>query len=263
MATPAKKETNIRTMRDVIFMYSSVNRAVEQLNTDKKPPISAPTSPTFNLEFHSFEIKILISEARFKKELKKEFKAAKNLPHVKEMEKDELLEKYDFLDPNDLEDEMILVKFSQTALVGKANAEGVRKLSFPIKQIGIKGKVQDLNGLPIDQDTALGNGTKGHFQFRPVDGSNGLYLYPQTVCVTELVEYVGGGAEEDLDSLGLEDLDEADMDKEAEEQDNANETNSALEAAQAAQDQAAQADQVKVGEDIGESPEGSLELKMF
>ena len=30
------------------------------------------------------------------------------------------------------------------------------------------------------------------------------------MCVTELVEY-DGGVEEDLDSLGLEDLDEADL----------------------------------------------------
>jgi hypothetical protein len=249
MATPEKKESNIKTMRDVIFMYSSVNRAVEQLNTDKKPPISAPTSPTFNLEFHSFEIKILISEARFKKELKKEFKAAKNLPHVKEMEKDDLLEKYDFLKAEDLEDEMILVKFSQTALVGKANAEGVRKQSFPIKQIGIKGKVQDLNGLPIDQDTSLGNGTKGHFQFRPVDGPNGQYLYPQTVCITELIEYVGGGAEEDLDSLGLEDLDEADMDKEAEEQEEANNASNISKDAEA--DRVAEAEASPIGDDEG------------
>ena len=122
-----------------------------------------------------------------------------------------MLEKYDFLNESELDDDMVLVKFSQSCLVGKPNAEGVRRESYPIKQIGIKGKVQDMFGNPIDQETALGNGTKGHFQFRPVDGTNGLYLYPHTVCVTELVEYVGGGAEEDLDSLGLEELDETDV----------------------------------------------------
>lgn len=212
MATAEKKETNIVTMKDVIFMYSSVNRAVEQLNTDKKPPISAPTSPTFGLEFHSFEVKILISEGRFKA-LKKAHKSAKNLPNAKEFEKADLLEKYDFLNEDDLEDDMVLVKFSQSALVGKANAEGVRKESFAIKQIGVKGKVQDLNGLTVDQETSLGNGTKGHFQFRPVEGKNGLYLYPQTVCVTELVEYAGSGGEEDLDSLGIEELDESNLDQ--------------------------------------------------
>lgn len=210
MAEAQKKETNIKTLKDVIFMYTSVNRAVEQLNTDKKPPISKPTSPTFDLEFHSYEVKILITEDRFKA-LKKEFKAAKNLPHAKELEKDDLLEKYDFLNAEDLDDDMVLIKFSQSALVGKANAEGIRKESFPIKQIGIKGKVQDMHGNNIDQETSLGNGTKGHFQFRPVDGPNGLYLYPQLICVTELVEYAGGGAEEDLESLGLEELDETDM----------------------------------------------------
>ena len=210
MAESAKKETNIVTMKDVIFMYSSVSRAVEQLNTDKTPPLSLPTSPTFNLEFHSYEVKILIPDAKFKA-LKKEFKAAKNLPHAKEHEKDDLLEKYDFLNASDLADDMVLVKFSQSCLVGKPDKAGVRKESYPIKQIGIKGKVQDIHGKTIDQETSLGNGTKGHFQFRPVEGPNGLYLYPQLVCVTELVEYAGGGAEEDMESLGLEELDETNM----------------------------------------------------
>jgi hypothetical protein len=210
----AKKETGIITMKDVIFMYTSVSREVAQLNTDNKPPLSASTSPTFGLEFHSFEVKILVSEKRYKK-LKKDFTGAKNLPNAKEHEKDELLEKYDFLNESDLDDDMVLIKFSQSCLVGKPDTNGVRKSSFPIKQIGIKGKVQDINGLEVTQETSIGNGSKGHFQFRPVEGKNGLYLYPQLVCITELTEYAGGTGEEDLDSLGLEDLDEADMEAEA------------------------------------------------
>ena len=210
--TPQKKETNIKTMKDVIFMYTSVTRPQEQLNTDNKPPASAPSSPTFGLEFHSYEVKILISESRFKA-LKKEFKAAKNIPHAKEFEKDELIAAHDCLNPDDLDDDMVLIKFSQTCLVGKPNKDGERRESHPIKQIGIKGRVQDLLGNNIDQETALGNGTKGHFQFRPVESANGLYLYPQLICVTELVEY-SGGPEEDMDSLGLEELDETDLTKE-------------------------------------------------
>ena len=215
MATPEKKETNIVTMQNVIFMYTSVNRAVKQLNTDNKPPKSDPSSPTFDLEFHSFEIKILISERRFK-DLKKTQKGAKNLPNAREWEKDDLLEAYDFLNPDDLDDDMVLIKFSQSCLVGKPNKDGVRKESYPVKQIGVRGKVQDINGLPIDQDTSVGNGSKGHFQFRPVEGLNGLYLYPQLVCITELVEYVSAGAEEDMDSLDLEELEETDIEEEAE-----------------------------------------------
>jgi len=206
MAEAEKLATTVVTMKDVIFMFSSVSRAIEQLNTDKKPPQS--DSP---MEFHSYEIKILISESRFKKELKKVFTGAKNLANAKEWEKDDILEKYDYLSADDLEDEMVLVKFSQTVLVGKPDANGVRRESFPIKQIGIKGKVQDHAGLTVDQDTAIGNGTKGHFQFRPVDGKNGLYLYPHLLCITDLVPYTGGEIEEDLDSLGLEDLDDTDV----------------------------------------------------
>lgn len=212
MTTPTaqKKETSIVTMKDVIFMFSSVSRPIEQLNTDNKPPLSSPDSPTFGLEFHSYEIKILIPESRYKT-LKKHFKGAKNLPNAKEFEKDDLLEKYDCLNEADLDDDMVLIKFSQSCLVGKPNKDGVRRESYPVKQIGIKGKVQDLHGNTIDQDTALGNGTKGHFQFRPVDGTNGLYLYPQLLCITELVEYSAAGQEEDYDSLGLEELDETDV----------------------------------------------------
>ncbi len=209
-----KKETSIITMKDVIFMFSSVSRAIEQLNTDNKPPQSDPSSPTFGLEFHSFEVKILITESRFKT-LKKKFKGAKNITNAKDFEKDDLLEKYDCLQESDLEDDMVLIKFSQTCLVGKPDKNGVRRESYPIKQIGIKGKVQDHKGETVDQDTNLGNGTKGHFQFRPVDGANGLYLYPQLLCITDLIEYTGGEAEEDLDSLGLEELDEADLNEEA------------------------------------------------
>ena len=49
-----EKKNSIVTVKDVIFMWSSVNRAVEQKNEDNKPPLS--DSP---LEFHSYEIKIL------------------------------------------------------------------------------------------------------------------------------------------------------------------------------------------------------------
>lgn len=212
MPTAQKKETKIETLKDVIFMYSSVSRPMSQLNTDKKPPLSATTSPTFHLEFHSYEIKILVSEARFKK-LKKDdkTKGAKNFPNADEFTKEELIEKYDYLNPDDLADDMVQIKFSQTCLVGKPNADGVRRESYAVKQIGVKGQVQDMNGLTIDHETSIGNGTKGHFQFRPVDGDNGRYLYPHLLCITELVEYIAE-AEEDLDSLGLEDLDETDLD---------------------------------------------------
>jgi hypothetical protein len=203
--TAQKKETSIVTMKDVIFMFSSVSRPIEQLNTDNKPPMSDSA-----LEFHSFEIKILISETRFKA-LKKAYKGAKNLPNAKELEKDDLLEKYDCLNEADLDDDMVLIKFSQSCLVGKPDKAGVRRESYPVKQIGIKGKVQDKHGNTVDQETSMGNGTKGHFQFRPVSGDNGMYLYPQLVCITELIEYVGGEAEEDLDSLGLEELGETDL----------------------------------------------------
>lgn len=214
MAQAEKKETNIVTMKDVIFMYTSVNKPVEQLNEEKKPALSDDP-----LEFHSYEVKILISDERYKN-LKKAFKGAKNLPNAKEHEGPALAEKYDFLNAEDMEDDMVLIKFSQACLTGK---KGARKPCYPIKLLGIKGKVQDNNGKPITQDMEIGHGTKGHFQFRPVETKFGLYLYPHLVCVTELKEFSGGGAEEDLDSLGLGELDDADMDKLAEDNTDSNE----------------------------------------
>lgn len=189
---------NIVTMKDVTFMYTSVSRPVEQLNTENKPPLS-----DHELEMHSFEVKILVSDDRFKK-LKKAYKGAKNFPHAKELSAEEVKDAFDM----EVEDDMVLIKFSQSCLVGPANK---RRESFPIKQIGIKGKVQDNAGNTIDQETSVGNGTTGHFQFRPVEGKNGLYLYPHLICVTNLIEYVSAGVEDDMDSLGLEDLDETDV----------------------------------------------------
>lgn len=215
--TPAKKETSIETIKDVIFMYTSVSYAVKQLNKDKKPFTLAKEHPLADLEKHGYEIKILLPDAEFKK-LKKSQKGAKNLPNAKEWEKADLLEAYgDCLNADDLEDDMVLIKFTQGAIrfTNKAKTDAVE--TYQVKQIGVCKQVQDRDGNTIDQDTRIGNGSKGHFQYRPVRSEHGLYLYPQTVCITHLTEFKGGGGEEDLDSLGLEDLSEEDMEALAQE----------------------------------------------
>lgn len=207
MATAEKKDNGIVTIKDVIFMWSSVNRPVEQKNEDNKPPLSDDP-----LEFHSYEIKILVTEEKFK-ELKKAYKGARNWTYAKEFEKAELEEKYDQVDFSSLDsDDLVLIKFASTCLSGKA---GKRVPSRPIELIGIKGRVQDANGNPVTQETEFSNGTRGHFQFRISDTKYGLYLYPQLVCITDLIEYTGGTGEADYDSLGLEELDEVDIKAEA------------------------------------------------
>lgn len=209
MATAEKKDNGIVTIKDVIFMWSSVNRPVEQKNEDNKPPLSDDP-----LEFHSYEIKILITEEKFK-ELKKAFKGARNWTYAKEFEKSELEEKYENVDFSSLDsDDLVLIKFASTCLSGKA---GKRVPSRPIELIGIKGRVQDANGNPVNQETEFSNGSKGHFQFRVSETKFGLYLYPQLVCITDLIEYTGGTGEADYDSLGLEELDEVDVKAEAKE----------------------------------------------
>jgi hypothetical protein len=203
MATAQKKDNNIVTIKDVIFMWSSVNRAVEQKNEDNKPPLSDDP-----LEFHSYEIKVLITDEKFKS-LKKAYKGARNWTYAKEFEKEELESKYTDVDFSSLDsDDLVLIKFASTCLTGK---QGKRVPSRPIELIGIKGRVQDKDGQPVNQETEFSNGSKGHFQFRVSETKYGLYLYPQLVCLTELIEYTGGTGEPDYDSLGLEELDDVDV----------------------------------------------------
>jgi hypothetical protein len=202
-----EKKNSIVTVKDVIFMWSSVNRAVEQKNEDNKPPLS--DSP---LEFHSYEIKVLITDEKFKK-LKKEYKGARNWTYAKEFEKEELEGKYKDIDFSSLDsDDLVLIKFASTCLKGP---EGDRTPSRPIELIGIKGRVQDINGQPVTQETEFSNGSKGHFQFRVSETKYGLYLYPALVCLTDFIEYTGGTSTPDYDSLELEELDDVDVKTEA------------------------------------------------
>lgn len=204
-----KKESTLKTVKDVTFVYTSVTREQKQLNKDNKPPLS--NNP---LEFHGWEIKILVSETVFKS-MKKAFSGAKNFPNAKEYTPEECVEKG--LMQEEPDEDQVLIKFTQGCLYGKKDN---RKPSRPVTQIGIKGKVQDRNGLTINQDTSIGNGTKGHLQFNPVKNDFGLYLYPVAICITELVEYSGGSGSYDSDAFGMEELDEEELSNEVEEESN-------------------------------------------
>ena len=41
----------------------------------------------------------------------------------------------------------------------------------------------------------------------------GLYLYPNALCITDLVEYVEGAGSVDEEAFGIEALDDADIDE--------------------------------------------------
>ena len=190
-----------KTVKDVIFVYTSTTKAVKQLNPEGKAPMSSDP-----MEQHSYEIKILVSETVFKA-LKKAFPGAKNFQHARDFTAAECLEKNM---TTELEDEdQVLIKFSSTVLRGPATK---RVPSPAIKQIGIVGKLADRNGLPITAETNIGNGSKGHFQFNPVKSDFGLYLYPSALCITELVEYVAAEkAGTDFDAFGIEEASEVDL----------------------------------------------------
>ena len=202
MAEAKKKESNLKTLKNVIFVYSSCTHPQKQLNQDNKPALS--DNP---LEFHGYEIKVLVTETVFKA-LKKAFKGAKNFPNVKELSPEECVEKFDIDEP---EEDMVLIKFTQGCMYGP---KGNRKESRPVGLVGSKRTHTnngvayfDNNGNVIAPDTAIGNGTKGHLQFNPVENDYGVYLYPTAVCVTDLVEYVASaGSTCDEDAFGIEEV---------------------------------------------------------
>jgi len=201
MAEAKKKESNLKTAKDVIFVYSSCTHAQKQLNKDNKPAMS--DNP---LEFHGYEIKILVTESYFKA-MKKQFKGAKNFPNVKEFTPDECVEKFEIDEPDE---DMVLIKFTQGCMYGP---KGNRKESRPVGLLGIKRTKTndgvayfDNNGNVITKETSIGNGTTVHLQFNPVENAHGLYLYPTAVCVTNLVEYVAASSSCDEDAFGIEDV---------------------------------------------------------
>lgn len=211
MAEKEAQKSKLGTVKDIIFVYTSTSYKNKQLNKENKPPLS--DSPD---EFHAYEVKILITESRYNNELKKVYgKATKNFPHAKDVTREDAMERFDIEDPGE---DMLLIKFAQNVLTGKKvkdpDNEGktTRKESRLIQQFGICGKLQDRNGVNITADTQIGNGTKGHLQFNPVDTDHGRYLYPTSIIITELVEYVGGGGAIDEEGIGFEELPEVNPD---------------------------------------------------
>lgn len=188
---------SLRTIKDVYFVYTSVTRPQKQLNQDNKPPLS--DNP---LEFHGWEIKILIAESRFKK-MKVAHAGAKNLPNAKDVTIADAKKRFGL----DLDEDHVIVKFTQGCLFGK---KGARKDARPVRQIGIMGGVQDRAGQTVSQDTMIANGTKGHLQYNPVENGHGLYLYPVAIAITDLIEYIPEGGM-DEEGFGIEDLPEEDM----------------------------------------------------
>jgi len=211
MATKDKAQevSNIFTIKDVHFYYS--NLSVPTLTKDAKDKGIKinPEDPKANGEY---VVKAAVTFDQFRK-MKKKFKDVSNFPKAKEYTTKEFEEAFhpdggmpDFGDA----EELVLIKFAQKSRFGNGKDATIPKL------IGIKGKVQDNNGETITQDTLIGNGSKGHLQVRLVEFTDySPYLYPNAVCITDLVVYesTGGGAEVDMDAFGIEELDEADLDK--------------------------------------------------
>ena len=206
----AQELTNLATFKDVYFYYSNLSIPVLTKAAKDKGIKPNPDDPKANGEYVA---KIVVTFDQFRK-MKKQFPRVSNFPKAKEYTISEFRDVFhadggmpDFGDAT----ELVMIKFAQ-----KSRSAAGRD-AFAPKVIGIKGKVQDHKGLTITQDTLLGNGTKGHLQVRLVEFSDfDPYLYPNAICITDLVEYKsagGGGTEVDYDDFGIEELDEADLDK--------------------------------------------------
>ena len=190
----------VGTIKDVTFAWTSVTNPIKQPNPENKAPRSLDP-----LEMHSYEVKVLVSESVFKK-LKTTYPGAKNFPYAKDLTAAECVEKKYMSELPD--EDQVLVKFASACLNG---ANDKRKPSRPITQIGIKGRVQDMNGNEVIQTTSIGNGSKGHLQFNAVKSDFGTYLYPAAVCITDLVEGWVEDASEDFSDFGIVGLDTVDL----------------------------------------------------
>ena len=208
-----KKETVLKTIKNLYFYYTQVNTPVITKAAKDKGIKVDPENPKKNCEY---TLKVAMPYETFRKLKKQDWaEGASNFPKAKEF----TLAKFEAAfhseggmpDFGDDVEEVVLIKFSQ-----KSMSNAGKEMNSP-KLIGIKGKVQDNNGETIAQDTLIGNGSKGHLQVRPVQFSDyDPYLYPHAICITDLVVYEGGeGAGIDEDGFGIEELDEADLDAEA------------------------------------------------
>lgn len=190
----SNKDNAIKTIRDVTFYYARLDQP--SLQYEKK---ADPTEPLKNKEW---KVEIMVSNDDFKK-LKKAYAKAPNIKNAVDYEESEF-EKYAGADvewPFE-EDSAVRLKFTQGSwnnALGRANTQP--------KVIGIVNKTHDKNEVEVNNSVSIGNGSKGHLQFRVYEAEKGPVLYLNAICVTELVEYVGGGSSVSYDDFGIEERD--------------------------------------------------------
>ena len=210
----SEQKVVLKVLKNVFFYYTQLNTPVLTKAAKDLGAKIDPENPKKNCEY---TLKIAMPYERFRN-LKKQPWALKvsNFPQAKEFTLAQFESAFHseggMPDFGEGVEEVVLIKFSQKSM----SAAG-KEMNAP-KILGKKGKVQDLHGNNIDQETSLGNGTKGWLQVRPVDfdGKFDPYLYPHKVVVTDLVVFEGGGGIDDAegeDDLDFEDLDDTDLDE--------------------------------------------------
>lgn len=217
----AKAVSDLSTIKDIHFYYSYVDEPRLTLKAKKAGIVEDKDDPFANSEW---VVKVAMPEKMFKAMKKKwkgctNFKSAKEYDleefnttfHMREDDNGKLQQDSEMPDFGEGVEDIVMIKFAQ-----KSRTEA-GKLNVAPRIIGIKGKVQDHNGVTINEKTQIGNGSKGHLQIREVDfgADNGIYLYPNCVCITELVVWEKSDSAQvaiiDDDSFGIEELTEEEL----------------------------------------------------
>ena len=209
------EQLDLATIKNVVFLYAKIAEPVLTKDAKDRGVKPDPKDPYHETEW---TLQAAVPEKIFKA-LKRKFKGASNFKNAKEYTVEEFNAQFfadgknqpDFGDATDV----AVIKFSQKCRNGKGKDQTQPAV------IGIKGKVQDHNGLTVNADVLLGNGTLGHLQLRPVNfDTYGIYLYPQALCITHLVEYHGASpAAVDYAAFDMEELDDVELDAKEKEED--------------------------------------------
>ena len=180
-------------IKDVTFYYTCVKRPVPIFDDRKLPYESARKE---------YKTTVAVSEdvadqwdEIFSKQPSQKWANNKFIENFKLGDASEL--------PFPKEKKQFTIKVTQRAQ--KKDGEAIDPRSVP-KVLKVEGK----KGIDIGKRTNVGNGSKGTLIVRVLSNDYGTFSYLDTMAITDLVEYEGGGngviSKSAMDALGLDDV---------------------------------------------------------
>lgn len=166
------------TIKNVYFYYAKIKNPVLEYQKEAVKDL-----PHMNREC---VVDTLVPETVYKA-LKRKYKTVKAVREAREFDAEEFEKAFKVKPPYEAETYYV-VKFKKKTYYKDENEAAKPKV------VGQVGQVKDINGLAINEDVALGNGTLGHIQFKERTWDNqfgkGMALDLMALCVKELVEFV-------------------------------------------------------------------------